>query len=160
VKGTDDAFNKDDAKAVAATLTDDADYWLNFTGMPATKGRKELTKELTAWFKTFPDQKWTQQNAWGIDGFGIVEHTMTGTFKGPFGPVPPTGKAVTGWHQLDIIQPSADGKMQHGWGYMNVVEMMQQAGALKAMGEKPAPAPAPKGGAPKAPAPPPAPKKK
>ena len=80
--------------------------------------------------KAFPDQKFTATNAWGIDGFGIIEHTMTGTFKGPFGPVRPTGKPVTGWHQVDVIQPTADGKIQHGWGYMNVLEMMSEAGAV------------------------------
>ena len=47
-KGMDDAFNKDDAKAVVAGLADDADYWLNTTGMPATRGKKDLAKELQA----------------------------------------------------------------------------------------------------------------
>jgi ketosteroid isomerase-like protein len=142
-KGMDDAFNKDDPKAVLAGAADDADYWLNTTGMPATKGKKDLTKELQAFFKAFPDQKWTATSAWGIDGFGIVEHTMAGTFKGPLGPVRPTGKTVTAWHWIDITQPTADGKLQHGWGYANSVEVLAQAGALPAMhGEKPAQAPA------------------
>jgi ketosteroid isomerase-like protein len=129
-KGIEDAFNKDDAKAALAGMGDDADYWLNVSGMPATKGKKNLGKELTAWFHSFPDQQWTTTQAWGIDGFGIVEHSMTGTFKGPLGPVHPTGKKVTAWHQVDILQPSADGKVQHGWGYGNMVEMLAQAGAL------------------------------
>jgi len=140
VKGTDDAFNKDDIKAVGAELADDADYWLNFTGMPATKGKKALTKELSSFLKSFPDQKWTTSNAWGIDGFAIIEHSMSGTFKGPLGPVHPTRKQVSAWHAVDIMQPTADGKIQHGWGYMNVVEMMEEAGAMKHPGEKPAPA--------------------
>jgi ketosteroid isomerase-like protein len=139
-KGIDEAFNKDDIKAIGADLADDADCWMNFTGMPAIKGKKALTKELTSFLKAFPDQKWTTSNAWGIDGFAIVEHSMSGTFKGPFGPVRPTHKPVSAWHAVDILQPTADGKIQHGWSYMNVVEMMQESGAMKPGGEKAAPA--------------------
>jgi ketosteroid isomerase-like protein len=154
-KGMDDAFNKDDTKAALAFLADDADYWLSVSGMPATKGKKDLTKDLDAWFKAFPDQKWTSTNVWGIDGFGILEHTMTGTQKGRLGPLPASNKQVTNWHWLDIVQPTADGKVQHGWGYANLFEMMQQTGALKPPGEKSAAAagkaPTAKPAAPKAP---------
>jgi ketosteroid isomerase-like protein len=130
-KAMDETFSKDDAKAVLAGTADDADYWMNFTGGPATKGKKDLTKDLDGFFKAFPDQKWTTTNAWGIDGFAIVEHTMTGTQKGRLGPLPPSGKEVKDWHWVDIMQPSADGKLQHGWGYTNLVEMMMQTGAIK-----------------------------
>jgi hypothetical protein len=133
----DETFSKGDPKAAVAGSADDADYWLNFGG-PTTKGKKDLTKDLTAWFKAFPDQKWTTVNAWGIDGYAIVEHTMSGTQKGPMGPWPATNKPVTSWHFVDIYQPTADGKLQHGWGYANTAEALYQTGALKMPGEKPA----------------------
>jgi hypothetical protein len=117
---------------------DDADYWMSFGG-PAMKGKKEMSKGLTDWFKAFPDQKWTVTNAWGIDGFAIVEHTLTGTQKGALGPfLPATNKPVANWHFVEILQQSADGKLQHGWGYGNLLEMMAQTGALKKPGDKPA----------------------
>lgn len=131
VKGMDDTFSKDDPKAVAAGSADDADYWINISGGPATKGKKDMAKELDAFFKAFPDQKWTTVNAWGIDGYGIIEHTMDGTQKGRLGPLAASNKPVKSWHWVDIIQPTADGKVQHGWGYANLVEMMAQTGALK-----------------------------
>jgi steroid delta-isomerase-like uncharacterized protein len=130
-KKMDETFNKDDVKAVVATVADDADYWVNISGGPATKGKKDLTKDLTNWFKAFPDSKWTSNNSWGIDGYEIVEHTMSGTQKGPMGPLPASNKPVTNWHWVDIIQPTADGKMQHGWGFANLLEMMSQTGAMK-----------------------------
>lgn len=130
-KKMDETFSKDDVKAVLATVADDADYWVNISGGPAIKGKKDLTKDLTNWFKAFPDQKWTPTNSWGIDGFEIVEHTLSGTQKGPMGPLAASNKQVTNWHWVDIIQPTADGKMQHGWGYANLVEMMAQTGAIK-----------------------------
>jgi ketosteroid isomerase-like protein len=137
-KGMDETFSKDDAKAVTAGAADDGDYWINFTGAPATKGKKDLTKDLEGWFKAFPDQKWSTVNAWGVDGFAIVEHTMTGTQKGKLGPLPASNKEVKDWHWIDIMQPTADGKLQHGWGFANLVEVLAQTGALKAPGDKPA----------------------
>jgi hypothetical protein len=119
---------------------------MNFGG-PAEKGKKAMTTGLTGWFKAFPDQKWTPSNAWGIDGFAILEHTMSGTQKGALGPLPASGKPVSNWHFVDILQPTADGKLQHGWGYGNLLEMMAQTGALKPAGEKPAAAAGPKAGA-------------
>jgi len=131
-KGMDDTFSKDDAKAVIGSmLADDSDYWFNITGKPATKGKKDLTKELTDLFKAFPDQKWTVVNAWGIDGYAIIEHTMTGTQKGPFGPLPASNKPVTNWHIADIAQTTPDGKQLHGWGFANLAELMVQTGAMK-----------------------------
>jgi ketosteroid isomerase-like protein len=140
-KAGDETFSNDDAKAVAAGTADDGDYWINFTGAPAIKGKKDLGKNLEGFFKAFPDQKWTTVNAWGIDGFAIVEHTMTGTQKGRLGPLPPSNKPVRDWHWLDIMQPTADGKLQHGWGYANLVEVLQQTGALKMPGDKPVASP-------------------
>lgn len=57
---------------------------------------------------------------------------MTGTQKGRLGALPASGKQVTSWHRLDIVQPSADGKVQHGWGHANVLEMLQQPGTRAA----------------------------
>jgi len=137
-KAEDVTFDKDDPKAALATMAEDGDYWINFSGAPAMKGKKENEKGLVGWFKAFPDQKWTITDAWGIDGFAIVQHTMSGTQEGPLGPLAASSKPVSGWHFLDIYQPTADGKVQHGWGYANLVELTQQTGALKPPGEKPA----------------------
>jgi hypothetical protein len=127
---------------------------MNFSGKPAIKGKKDLAKVLTDWFKTFPDQKWTSSNVWGVDGFAISEKTMTGTQKGKLGPIPASNKPVT-WHWLEILQPNADGKVAHGWLYGNLVEVLMQTGALKAPGDMggskagaPKAAPAPKAAAP------------
>jgi ketosteroid isomerase-like protein len=144
-KAVDDTFSKGDVKAAIAESADDADYWINFRGAPATKGKKDLSKDLEAFFKAFPDQKWTTVNAWGIDGFAILEHTMTGTQKGRLGALPASNKEVRDWHWLDIMQPTADGKLQRGWGYANLVEVLVQTGALKTPSDKPSVSPKPVG---------------
>jgi ketosteroid isomerase-like protein len=129
-RGLDETFGKDDAKAVLAEMADDGDYWTNLGG-PALKGKRDLEKGLTAWFKAFPDQKWTSTEAWGIDGFAIIEHSMSGTQKGPLGTLAASRKAVSDWHWVDILQPTADRTVLHGWGFTNVTEMTKQTGALK-----------------------------
>jgi ketosteroid isomerase-like protein len=132
-KGIDDTFNKDDAKAIAALWADDGDLWV-LGGGPAIKGKKDLPKALTGWVKAIPDQKWSVTNAWGIDGFAIVEHTVSGTHKGAMGKIGATNKPVTSWHWLDVYQPTADNKIQHDWAYANNFEFMKQVGALKMPG--------------------------
>ena len=119
-----------------------------------------MTKGIEGWFRTVPDQKWTSSNAWGIDGYAIVESTLTGTQKGRLGPIPPSTKPITAWHWLDISQPGVDGKVMHHWGFANLGEMLMQTGALKPSGAKmagpakaeggkePAAAPAPKAASP------------
>jgi ketosteroid isomerase-like protein len=135
-KGIAETFSKADLKAAVALMADDGDDWINISRMPPTKGKKEMTKGIDAWFKAVPDQKWTVSNAWGVDGFAIVESTLTGTQKGRLGSLPPSSKPITGWHWLDISQSSADGKVLHHWGYANLIEMMEQTGALKHAGAK------------------------
>jgi hypothetical protein len=145
-KTIDDTWSKDDAKAATALFADDGDFLANMGG-PAVKGKKDLTKGFASWFKTFPDQKWTVANAWGIDGFAIVEDSLSGTQKGPLGPLPATNKPVSNWHFIEIAQPTADGKVQHLWSYGNTLEATFQVAPPKA---PPTEKPVAKGGAIKA----------
>jgi predicted ester cyclase len=135
VKGGDDVFNKDDPKAALAWFADDADVWFNFANGPASKGKKQLTKDLNGWFKMVPDQKWTNTNAWGIDGFAIIEHNVSGTHKGAMMGLAASGKPVQSWHWLEIFQTTADGKVQHEWGYANMAELLKQTGQFKMPGD-------------------------
>jgi hypothetical protein len=90
---------------------------------------------MTSWMKAFPDQKWTSTNAWGIDGFAIIEHTVSGTNKGALGKLPASGKPVQSWHWVDILQPSADKKVQHDWAFANMNEELKQTGQFKMPGD-------------------------
>jgi ketosteroid isomerase-like protein len=128
VRGIDELLSKTDLKGVVGLMAPDADAWINFTGAPAVKGTRDLTKALDRWLRAFPDQTWSTSNAWGIDGFVLTEHSMTGTQKGSLGPLAASNKPVVHWHWLDIWQASADGKIQHGWGYANIRELQRETG--------------------------------
>jgi ketosteroid isomerase-like protein len=131
------ALGEGDAGAVAAGLADDSDAWVSFDDKPATRGKKALGKQIAGWTKAFPDAKWTTTASWGIDGFAIVEHTMTGTQKGPLGVLKASNKPVTSWHWLTIVQPDAEAQIHHVWAYANLVELLRQTGALDALATKP-----------------------
>ncbi|MCL2450229.1 MAG: ester cyclase [Polyangiaceae bacterium] len=135
-KTIDDTMSKDDAKAASELYAAEAELsantpFANASG-PAVKGSKDIAKTLATWFRAFPDQKWTVANAWGIDGFAIVEDSLTGTQKGALGTLPPSNKPVSGWHFVEIAQPTADGKVQHLWSYGNLAEATTQISPPKA----------------------------
>jgi ketosteroid isomerase-like protein len=138
-KGFAEQWSKDDPKTVVAAFADDADAWANLFGGPAIKGKRELARSYAAWLKAFPDQKWTTSQAWGIDGFAIVENSMMGTLKGPLGPIPASSKPIIGWHWLAIWQPTGDRQVQHLWSYANATELFRQTGGPRGAGSKPEP---------------------
>jgi ketosteroid isomerase-like protein len=119
-KSFNDAFNKD-AKSINGLMAKDGDVTFYFLGGKNVKG-KELEQMNSTPSKAFPGGKWTVSNAWGIDGYLVAERSMTGPWKGKLGPMPPSGKEVT-LHILEIVQTSADGKVQHAWAYGNVAEV-------------------------------------
>jgi ketosteroid isomerase-like protein len=130
-KSIDDTAAKDDAVAAVALVADDGDIWTNVSAAPASKGKKDVAKAEGAWVKAIPDQKWALANAWGIDGYAIVEHAVSGTQKTAIGTLPTSNKAISGWHWISVMQPNADSKIAHAWSYANAFEAGMQTGALK-----------------------------
>jgi uncharacterized protein (TIGR02246 family) len=139
-KSFNDAFNKD-AKTINGLIAKDGDVTFYFLGGKNMKG-KELEAMNSTPSKAFPGGQWTVGNVWGIDGYVIAERSMTGPWKGKLGPMAPSGKQVT-LHLLEILQPSTDGKLQHGWAYGNVAEVAPPPPPKAAPAAKTAAAPAP-----------------
>jgi hypothetical protein len=162
-RARDEAMEKGDVEALSGGFADDADSWVDFHEKAPTRGRKALGKELAEWEKAFPDQKWTTTGAWGVDGFVVVEHAMSGTQKGPLGDLKASNKPVADWRWLTVLQPDADEKVRHVWAFANLRELERQTGALDARKRRPQakpkaavpPTPAPAAPPPPAPTPPP-----
>jgi uncharacterized protein (TIGR02246 family) len=158
VKTFNDAFNKDDPKAVTAMIAPEGDVQFFFMGGKVLKAGKELDKFSADFRKAMPKAQWAIVSSFAADGFVVAERTQTGTMKGKMGPVPPTNKEVT-IHVAEIFQPTADGKLSHGWAFGNMGELMpppkappmkdtmkdkdKDKGAAPAMAPKAAPAAAP-----------------
>jgi steroid delta-isomerase-like uncharacterized protein len=96
-------------------------------------GREAVKVMYTMFRNAFPDFKITIDDMIA-EGDKVVAHsTWTGTQKGEFMGIPPTGKSVS-FGVFDTIR-IADGKFVEHWGLMDSMKMMQQLGVVPAPGE-------------------------
>jgi len=95
---------------------------------PGLPGGREGVKQLTAILRSaFPDFKATIDDLVAEGDKVVIRHTWTGTHRGEFMGVPPTGKSVS-FGVIDIIR-IAGGKVVEHWGLMDSMSLMQQLGA-------------------------------
>jgi len=76
----------------------------------------------------FPDFKATIDDIVAEGDKVVIRQTWSGTQKGEFMGVPPTGKSVS-FGVIDIIRV-AGGKFAEHWGQMDSTGLMQQLGAI------------------------------
>lgn len=97
---------------------------------PGREGVKLLTTMLRS---AFPDFKATIDDIIAEGDKVVLRMTWSGTQKGEWMGVPPTGKSVS-FGVIDIIR-IAGGKFVEHWGQMDSMAMMQQLGAMPAPGQ-------------------------
>jgi steroid delta-isomerase-like uncharacterized protein len=94
-------------------------------GMPS--GR-EGVKQMTVMFRSaFQDFKVTIDDVIAEGDRVVLRTTWSGTHRGEFMGIPPTGKRVS-FGVIDIIR-IAEGKFVEHWGQMDSMGLMQQLGA-------------------------------
>jgi steroid delta-isomerase-like uncharacterized protein len=96
-------------------------------------GREAPKVMFTMLRRAFPDFKATIKHLIAEDDKVVLHMTWTGTQKGEFMGVPPTGKSIS-INVIDIIR-IADGKFVEHWGVMDQMAMMQQLGVIPAPGQ-------------------------
>ncbi len=99
-------------------------------GMP--RDREALKQLTTMLHSAFPDFKATIDDIVAEGDKVVIRQTWSGTHKGVFMGVPPTGKSVS-FGVIDIIRV-AGGKCVEHWGQMDNMGLMQQLGAIPAPG--------------------------
>src|SRR5580704_7416814 len=124
---------KDDVKALSGLFAPDGDVTFQFMGGKVVKAGKELDKFHTDFLRAIPKAQFAIVNAWGIDGFAIVERTISGTQKGRLGPLPASNKDLT-LHVSDVLLPTDDGKISHAWAFGNMAEAAPPPPMPKAAG--------------------------
>jgi steroid delta-isomerase-like uncharacterized protein len=77
----------------------------------------------------FPDMRMEPQDILTSGDKIVARVRATGTQKGEFMGVPPTGKAVD-VELIDIIRFGADGLAHEHWGLFDALKMMQQLGLV------------------------------
>jgi steroid delta-isomerase-like uncharacterized protein len=96
---------------------------------PGMPGGREGVKVLTTVMRgAFPDLKVTIDDVIADGDKVVARQTWSGTHKGEFMGVPPTGKRVS-FGVIDIIR-IAGGKFVEHWGQMDGMGLMQQLGAV------------------------------
>jgi predicted ester cyclase len=142
------AFNKHDAPALAATMTDDVVF--SDLASPADRvGKKEVSKANEEMLKAFPDAKIDQTAAWAAGDYVISTGRFMGTNTGdmPSMKLKKTGKPIN--VEYYMVTKMAGGKVKSNWLFSNGMAFAGQLGILPPpKAAKPAaPAKDPKAGA-------------
>ena len=96
---------------------------------PGIPPGREAVKQLSTIFRSaFPDFKATIDDMIAEGDKVVARQTWSGTHKGEFMGVPPTGKKVS-FGVIDIVR-IAGGKVVEHWGQMDGMGMMKQLGAI------------------------------
>jgi steroid delta-isomerase-like uncharacterized protein len=122
-----EAFNQGKLEVIDEVIADNSiDHGELLPGMPAGKeGVKALVKALRS---AFPDFK-IKIGLQVAEGDLVVQQaTTTGTMKGAFAGMPPSGKTAT-WEAIHITRIK-DGKIVEHWQVQDQLGMLQQLGFI------------------------------
>jgi steroid delta-isomerase-like uncharacterized protein len=125
----DEIFNRGNMSMVDELFA--ADFVEHEELPPGIPRDREGVIQLTSMLRSaFPDFKATIDDMIAEGDKVVIRQTWSGTQKGEFMGIPPTGKSVS-IGVIDIIR-MADGKVMEHWGQMDSMGMMQQLGAIPA----------------------------
>lgn len=99
-----------------------------FEGPNGEKGAEGLAKTVAPIIAAFPDIQWTVEDLVAEGDKVVVRWSWTGTNKGVFRGVPPTGKTFTN-HAL-ILYQLKNGKILHAWMETDRMGFNQQLGLI------------------------------
>jgi steroid delta-isomerase-like uncharacterized protein len=98
---------------------------------PGIPAGREGVKQLTVMLRSaFPDFQATIEDIVAEGDKVVIRQTWTGTQRGEFMGVPPTGRMVS-FGVIDILR-LAEGKCVEHWGQMDTMSLMQQLGVIPA----------------------------
>jgi len=124
----DEVMNGHDVRAADALITADRPDHDSTFPPEFTTGREGFKKLMTMMIGAFPDMHFST-------GFMVAEGDMvgafnqvTGTQRGEFMGMPPTGKSFT-VNNADFCRFTEDGMICEHWGLIDVAAMMRQLGA-------------------------------
>lgn len=107
-----------------------ADDFVDHEAAPGLEPTKEGVK---AFFRmqlvAFPDLRMDAEDVFASGARVVARVTYTGTNKGDFMGMPPSGKKVK-VTLIDMFLFGADGLIHEHWGVMDSLAMMQQLGAI------------------------------
>ncbi|KUN09134.1 ester cyclase [Streptomyces yokosukanensis] len=121
-----EALNSGDLEVIAKTIDElvAPDVRFHAPVPMATTGIQALKQVWTALLSAFPDLHVTVEDMIAEGDKVVVRNTVTGTQRGGFRGLPPTGKSVC-YGEMFIIR-FAGGRIAEIWGVVDVASQMRQ----------------------------------
>lgn len=107
-------------------------YVLHLPGSPPITGIEQAKQLMVAYTSGFPDLQLTTEDIVAEEDRVAIRNTWRGTHHGTFQGLPPTGKQVV-FTGTDIFR-FVGGKIAEQWADLDALGLMQQLGAIPAMG--------------------------
>ncbi len=122
----EEAINKKNLDAIDELVAEDFVEHVPFPGQGP--GREGLRQVLATFLSAFPDIRWTLEEQIAEGEKVVSRFTMTGTHRGDFLGIPPTGKSVNIWGVvIDVVR---DGKFAESRIIIDTLGLMQQLGMI------------------------------
>jgi steroid delta-isomerase-like uncharacterized protein len=129
LRGADEIWNQGKLEVVNEVIATDYIYHNPTNSIRGTDGYKQL---VTMMRSAFPDFRFTTVEDIIAEGDKVAfRWTATGTQKGEYMGIPPTGKQVT--MTAIMIERFADGKVVEDWESLDNLGMLQQLGVIPSM---------------------------
>jgi steroid delta-isomerase-like uncharacterized protein len=127
-----DATNTGDAELISKTIDElvEPDALIR-TPLPLeTTGAQKLKEVFARLHRAYPDLHVTIEDLIAEGDKVVSRNTVTGTHRGEYMGLPPTGKSVT-YNEIFIFR-FAGGRIAETWGVVDVFSQLKQLGVLPA----------------------------
>lgn len=124
----DEVMNGHDVQAADALITVDRPDHDSTFPPEFTTGREGFKKLMTMMIGAFPDMHFSTGFMVADGDMAAAFNQVSGTQRGEFMGVPPTGKSFT-VNNADFCRFTEDGMICEHWGLIDVAAMMRQLGA-------------------------------
>jgi steroid delta-isomerase-like uncharacterized protein len=126
------AVNSGDVGLIAKTIDEIVDRDLLFHAPVPTEvtGVHALKQVWAVLLRAFPDLHVAAEDMIAEGDKVVSRNTVTGTHRGDFKGMPPTGRAVS-YNEIFIFR-FADGRIAEIWGVVDVLSQLRQLGAIPA----------------------------
>jgi steroid delta-isomerase-like uncharacterized protein len=127
-----DAMNSRDTEMISRTIDEivDPDVLIR-TPLPLdTTGAQALKQVWAILLRAYPDLHVSVDDVIAEGDKVVTRNTVTGTHRGEYMGVPPTGKPVT-YKEIFIFR-FANGRIAETWGVVDVLAQLKQLGAFPA----------------------------
>jgi steroid delta-isomerase-like uncharacterized protein len=128
MRNTYERINKGDIAGFGDLVADD---FVEHQGMPALPTKEATLEFFRTVLTAFPDWHMTVEDLIAAGDKAVARVQVTGTHKGEFMGVPPTGTHVEA-ELIDIMRFDDAGLVCEHWGVADMLSLMQQLGVVPA----------------------------